>query len=160
MAYTFDGINQRIIVSAGTLTIDLIDLHSRWKDWVSAGNAGYARALDTVGGDIPDIPLYLFLLNGWRITLPAGDYDLTVTGGILVVDGGGRPFIFSGVMVILDQPVIAIGYSSDGSGLTAESIASATIAALQATEIPVNVESVNGQPIKGSGTETDPWNPA
>ena len=47
-----------------------------------------------------------------------------------------------------------------GSGPSAESIAAAVLAALQATEIPVNVESVNGQPIKGSGTETDPWNPA
>lgn len=43
---------------------------------------------------------------------------------------------------------------------TTEQIAAAVLAALQATEIPVNVESVNGQPIKGSGTETDPWNPA
>ena len=43
---------------------------------------------------------------------------------------------------------------------TTGEIAAAVLAALQATEIPVNVESVNGQPIKGSGTETDPWNPA
>ena len=46
-----------------------------------------------------------------------------------------------------------------GSGPSAESIAAAVLAALQATEIPVNVESVNGLPIKGTGTEADPWNP-
>ena len=47
-----------------------------------------------------------------------------------------------------------------GSGPSAESIAAAVLAALQATEIPVNVESVNGLPIKGTGTEANPWNPA
>ena len=46
-----------------------------------------------------------------------------------------------------------------GSGPSAESIAAAVLAALQATEIPVNVESVNGLPIKGTGTEANPWNP-
>ena len=43
---------------------------------------------------------------------------------------------------------------------TTGEIAAAVLAALQATEIPVNVESVNGLPIKGTGTEADPWNPA
>ena len=42
---------------------------------------------------------------------------------------------------------------------TSSEIAAAVLAALQATEIPVNVESVNGLPIKGTGTEADPWNP-
>ena len=42
---------------------------------------------------------------------------------------------------------------------TTGEIAAAVLAALQATEIPVNVESVNGLPIKGTGTEANPWNP-
>lgn len=54
-------------------------------------------------------------------------------------------------------------YSVDGvvpSGPSAESIAAAVLAALQATTIPVNIEAVNSIPIKGAGTPSNPWNPA
>ena len=64
MAYTFSGAAKTITLSSGTVVLDLVDLHSRWKDWVFAGNAGFAQAFRAVGGDIPAIPLYLFLLNG------------------------------------------------------------------------------------------------
>ena len=47
-----------------------------------------------------------------------------------------------------------------GSGPSAESIAAAVLAALQATTIPVNIEAVNSIPIKGAGTPSNPWNPA
>ena len=51
MAYTFDGANKLVVCSSGTTSIDLGDLWSRWKDWLLSGNAGYARAFDTVGGE-------------------------------------------------------------------------------------------------------------
>ena len=56
-----------------------------------------------------------------------------------------------------------VAYSVDGvapSCPSAESIAAAVLAALQATTIPVNIEAVNSIPIKGAGTPSNPWNPA
>ena len=47
---------------------------------------------------------------------------------------------------------------------SAESIAAATaaavLAALNAATIPVDVQRIRGQELKGAGTEADPWNPA
>ena len=43
---------------------------------------------------------------------------------------------------------------------TSGEIASAVLAALQGTTIPVDIQSVNGLPIKGDGSEANPWNPA
>lgn len=65
---TFDGPNKLIILAATSL--DLAGLWSAWKDWLLAGNAGYALALETVGGEPIDptagtlVPLYLFIRNG------------------------------------------------------------------------------------------------
>ena len=44
-----------------------------------------------------------------------------------------------------------------GSGPSAESIAAAVLAALQATTIPVNNTLINGAPVIGDGSEADPW---
>ena len=47
-----------------------------------------------------------------------------------------------------------------GSYPTAESIAAAVLAALQATTIPVNVTQVNHVTLQGSGIPADPMRPA
>ena len=44
-----------------------------------------------------------------------------------------------------------------GSGPSAESIAAAVLAALQATPIPVNNTLINGAPVIGDGSEANPW---
>ena len=177
MAYTFNGVAKTITLSAGTVTLDPVDLHSRWKDWVFAGNAQYAPAFRAVGGDIPAIPLYLFLLNGWRIVPQSANHILTVTNGVLEVDGGGEPFndpVGTYVVRINRQtPGIAIGYSSNGvTGPSASDIAAALLTALNATTIPTDVRKVNGDTIIGHGipptydntgtmtTPGDPWRPA
>lgn len=177
MAYTFNGVAKTITLSAGTVTLDLVDLHSRWKDWVFAGNAQYAPAFRAVGGDIPAIPLYLFLLNGWRIVPQSANHILTVTNGVLEVDGGGEPFndpVGTYVVRINRQtPGIAIGYSSNGvTGPSAADIAAAILALAQLTPIHSDVRKVNGDTIIGhgipptydnTGTMTapgDPWRPA
>lgn len=147
MAYTFNGVAKTITLSSGTVTLDLVDLHSRWKDWVFSGNAQYATAFRAVGGDIPAIPLYLFLLNGWRIVPQSANHILTVMNGVLEVEGGGEPFndpVGSYVVRINRQtPGIAIGYSTTGgaSGPTAESIAAAILAAAQITPIHADVRA-------------------
>lgn len=121
MGYQFDGPNKRVILTTGTTEIVLTDLYSRYKDWVRDGNnAGYENACLTVGGDIPAIPLYLFLSNGWRIIPQPANHTLTVTGGVLEVEGGGDPFVDPPgsykIRINRQAPGIAIGYSSGGSG--------------------------------------------
>ena len=160
MAYTFNGTTKRITLSS--VTLDLVDLHSRWKEWLLLGNAGFEQAFKAVGGDIPAIPLYLFLLNGWRIVPMAADHTLTVTNGVLEVAGGGDPVVDPTgsypIRLNRQTPGIAIGYSTTGTtGPSAESIAAAVLAALQATTIPVDAAKMNGAPIIGDGSEANRW---
>lgn len=121
------------------VTLDLIDLHSRWKDWVLAGNAECMLAFATVGGEITEIPLYLFMLNGWLIVPQSANHTLTVTNGILVGQGGADPFTDPAgaykIRINRQTPGIAIGYSTNGgSGPTAAEIAAAVRSEL-ATEM-------------------------
>lgn len=159
MAYTFNGVAKTITLSSGTLTVDLVDLHSRWKDWAFTDNAGYAQAFRAIGGDIPAIPLYLFILNGWKIVPQAANHTLSVVNGILEVEGGGDPFIDPvgnyKIRINRETPGIAIGYSTTGgtSGPSAENIAAVVLAALNATTIPVDMQKTNGTEIIGDGTE-------
>lgn len=44
-----------------------------------------------------------------------------------------------------------------GSGPSAEAIAAAVLAALNATTIPVDAQKMNGADIIGTGSEADPW---
>jgi hypothetical protein len=119
--------------------------------------------IDTVAGT--KVPIYDFLQNGWRIKPQEANHTLTVTDGILLVQGGGDPFVATNgsyvVRVNYQQPVQAISFStSGGTAPTAGEIADAVVAALQLTAIPVDVAKVNGIDIDGSGTELDPWGPA
>lgn len=118
MSYVFNG-TAKTISLVGITVLDLIDLHSRWKDWVYSGNAGYLSAFKTVGGDIPAIPLYLFLINGWRVVPQSANHTLSVINGIFEVEGGGDPFVDPvGSFIIRinrQTPGIAIGYSSEGN---------------------------------------------
>ena len=93
------------------------------------------------------------LINGYALKF-IGTGPFQISGNLK------GPIIDTGVQVERTTSAAFSTTAVGGSGTSAESIAAAVLAALQATEIPVNVESVNGQPIKGSGTETDPWNPA
>lgn len=138
MSFTFDGSNKRIICSSGTTVIDVVDLYSRWKDWVQAGNAQYPEAFKTTGGDPIDatagtaIPAYAFLANGWRIRPQEANHTLNVVGGVLLVDGGGEPFVSTlGVFQVgirYSQPVQAVTVSTGGGGgSTPEQIADAVL---------------------------------
>lgn len=135
MGYTFDGPNRRIVLTAGTTSVDVRDLYSRWKDWVHAGNAKYLPFFDALGGDPIDpsagtlIPTYLFLKDGARIRPQEANHTLSVVGGILLVEGGGDPFLDTvgnfRVRINYQQPVQAIGYNTGGGGgssLTADQV--------------------------------------
>jgi len=131
VAYTFNGATKRITLPNGMVTLDLVDLHSRWKDWVLAGNAECLLAFSTVGGEITEIPLYLFMQNGWLIVPQSANHTLTVTNGILVGQGGADPFTDPAgsykIRINRQTPGIAIGYSTTGGsgGPTAADIAAA-----------------------------------
>jgi hypothetical protein len=131
VAYTFDGSTKRITLPTGMVTLNLVDLHSRWKEWILAGNAECLLAFSTVGGEITEIPLYLFMQNGWLIVPQSANHTLTVTNGILVGQGGADPFTDPAgsykIRINRQVPGIAIGYSTTGgsSGPTAAEIAAA-----------------------------------
>jgi hypothetical protein len=127
MSITFDGETKRISLGTGTTNLGVHDLYSRWKDWVLlSDNSKYAPAFSVVGGDPIDfgagtyIPLYAFLENGWRIKPQEDNHTLNVKDGVLLVSGGGDPFVNTTgsyiVRVLYQQPVQAIGFSSTGGG--------------------------------------------
>jgi hypothetical protein len=132
VAITFDGPNKRIILGAGTTALDARELWSRWVDWLLTGdNSKFLPAFRQLGGDDIDptagtsVPIYLFLLNGWRVRPQEANHTLNVSGAILLVDGGGDPFVNTTgaftVRVNYQQPVQAITVSTGGGGgLTTE----------------------------------------
>lgn len=138
MSITFDGATKRIILGSGTVTLDVVDLYSRWKDWVLTGdNAKWPQAIAPVGGDPIDsgagtsIPLYAFLQNGWKVRPQEANHTLNVFGGVLLVEGGGDPFVSTSgaytVRINFNQPVQAITVSTGGGsgGPSAAEIAAA-----------------------------------
>jgi hypothetical protein len=137
VGYSFDGTSKVITLTAGTTTMSVRDVWSRWVDWIAlSDNSKYLPAFVTVGGDDIDpgagtkIPIYAFLLNGWRIKPQEADHTLNVTDGILLVDGGGDPFNNTSgdyvVRINYQQPVQAISFSTaGGEAPTAEQVAAA-----------------------------------
>jgi hypothetical protein len=128
MTISFDG-PTKLMTLASQAALDVVDLYSRWKDWVlTADNSKYQPAFVAVGGESISaisgtaIPLYAFLVNGWRIRPQETNHTLDVTGGILLVDGGGDPFVNTlgsfAVRINYQQPVQAITVSTGGGGLT------------------------------------------
>jgi len=122
VAYSFDGPNSLIILSS-TSTLDLRDMWSRYTEWLAiSDNSKYLPALTTVGGDDIDadagtrIPIYLFLQNGWRVRPMESNHTLSVVNGILLVSGGGDPFIDTlgsyRVGIRYSQPVQAISFDT------------------------------------------------
>lgn len=172
MAYTFDGPNRLIVLSPGTVSFSVRDLWSRWVDWHAlSDNSKFPAAMRSVGGDDiiagqTSIPVYTYLSNGWRIRPQEAAHTLAVTDGILLVDGGGNPFVGTlgafNVQISYQQPVQAITVNTAGSsGPSAADIAAAVLAAMNSTPPRVNVKQVNDVPIAGAGIAgVDPWRPA
>jgi hypothetical protein len=115
-----------IIATTGTTQISVADVYSRWKDWVISGNAHFLEAFSPVGGESIDvsqgtsIPLYAFLVNGWRLRPQEASHTLNVVGGVILVSGGGDPFASTLgnwlIKINYQQPVQAIGVSGSSSG--------------------------------------------
>lgn len=152
MAYTFNGTAKTITLTAQS-TMSVRDVYSRWAEWVAlADNAKYLPAFATLGGDTIDatagttVPIYAFLQNGWRIRPQESSHTLAVTDGILLVSGGGDPFLNTlgnfVVRINYQQPVQAITVST-GGGSTAPTAAQVADAVLQrAVEGGLSLEQV------------------
>lgn len=127
MALTFDGPTKRIVLTSGTTSVGVRELWSRWVDWLAiSDNSKYLPAFRSVGGDEINasdgttIPLYAFLLNGWRIRPQEASHTLEVDDGVLLVDGGGDPFVNTAgsfvVRINYRNPVQAITVATGGGG--------------------------------------------
>ena len=97
MAFTFDGATKTIILSSGTTDISIVDLWSRWADWLAiSDNSKYLPALRYVGGDAisatKNLGVTFFIINGWRIRPYEGDHRLTVAGNLYTDPAGFSPF--------------------------------------------------------------------
>jgi hypothetical protein len=135
MAFSFDGTTKVITLTAGTTAVSVRDLWSRWVDWfLTSDNSKYLPAFVNVGGDDIDesagtkIPIYAFLMNGWKVKPQEANHTLTISDGILLVNGGGDPFNNTNgsyvVRINYQQPVQAISFSAEGgTAPTAEEIA-------------------------------------
>ena len=130
MGLTFDGLTKVITLTTGTTSLSVRELWSRWTDWfLTSDNSKYLPAFSQVGGDDIDpvvgttIPIYAFLMNGWKLKPQESNHTLTISDGILLVDGGGDPFNNTTgaytVRINYQQPVQAITVSTGGgSGIT------------------------------------------
>lgn len=129
MALSFDGSTKRITLSAGTVTLAVRELWSRACDWLAEGdNSKWGEPCTQVGGDITEIPIYVFLVAGWKIVPQSADHTLTVNDGVLYSADASDPFVDPAgsykIRINRQTPGIAIGYSSSGStGPTAADIA-------------------------------------
>lgn len=131
MSVTFDGPNKLIIADAGTTYLNVaVDIYSAWKIWAAQDeNIKYEQAMRVVGGDPTvggnRISGYFFLMNGWRIRPQEANHYLVVDG-ILLVDGGGDPFVNTlgtynvRINQITPLQAEAILVETGVSGLTAE----------------------------------------
>lgn len=123
---TFNGATKLIVLSA-TTALDVQDLWSRWVDWVATDdNSKFLPAFRSVGGDTIDsvagtyIPVYTFMLNGWKIRPQESSHTLRVHNGILLTDDSSDPFVNTvGSFVVrinYQQPVQAIAVDMGGGG--------------------------------------------
>jgi hypothetical protein len=137
MAILFDGPNKLITLSLGTTALGIQQLWSEWVRWhATSDNGKYLPAMRLLGGDNIDavasttVPFYVYLQSGWRIKPQEANHTLTVSGGILLVEEGGDPFVDTvggfTVRVLYQQPLEAINIGMNAAAIpTATEIASA-----------------------------------
>ena len=131
--FTVDLPNKLFIAKAGVTEFDVrVELYSEAKlDWIveDASNKHTFPFLNgSIGGQTIDagegtaIPAYIFLQDGWRIRPDEADHTLKVTGGIILVQGGGDPFVDTlgafTVRINYQQPVQGIAFASSAVAQT------------------------------------------
>ena len=141
------------IIESDSSILDLPAFHAALRDFEDdAAGAIWPvthtwKALDLGGGAF----FYQAdLINGYALKF--------VGAGPFQINGNLKgPVVDTGVQV---ERMTSAAFSTTavgGSGPSAESIAAAVLAALQATTIPVNNTLINGAPVIGDGSEANPW---
>jgi hypothetical protein len=155
VSITFDGASKVIGLTSGTVSLSVRDLWSRWVDWVlTTDNSRLLLAMTVLGGDDIDpaagtkVPVYVSLINGWRVRPQAANHTLNVSDGVLLVAGGGDPFLdqtgFT-VRINYQQPVTAISFATGGGAAvfpTASEIAQAVLSAAQSAPVAADVKKI------------------
>lgn len=134
MPIVFDPANKRIVLDSTSVTAS--DIWVQWSAWAASDdNSKYLPALKQVGGDDLGggllIPIYIFLLNGWRVRPMEANHNLQISGN-LFVEGGGVPVVQTlGAFNVSVQYTVAmqaqaiITSGGSGSSVTAEAVADA-----------------------------------
>jgi hypothetical protein len=134
--HTIDFANELIILDSAEYQVQ--EVYSLWKDeLLESTNAQYDFAFSQVGGNSiggsNEIPFYTFLANGWKVRPREANGTTNVVGGVLLVDGGGDPFVNTlgtfTVRINYQQPVqaIAVGGSPIITGDIADITADLTV---------------------------------
>ena len=142
----------RVIESTASIT-DLPAFHAALRDWEDSPDGAIHpvthrwKALDLGGGAF----FYQAdLINGYALRF-SGAGPFQISGNLK------GPIVDTGVQVERTTSAAFSTTAVGGSGPSAESIAAAVLAALQATTIPVNNTLINGAPVIGDGSEANPW---
>lgn len=143
-------------------------LHQKFKPMLILGG-NVTKISDNIGNVLKATARYIQFLNGCLLVPYNGTHALRVITDCFTDDGKAGRDCFDrtplsvGVVVDIDMAVdpVEIRYVSTGgtTAPTATENATATVAQLQATTIPVNIAKVNNLTITGSGTEAYPWGP-
>lgn len=149
---TFNGATRIVTLTEGG-DVNVRDLYSSAVRWLD-NNPGIAVPFDAIGGDVIDptaglyTAVYVRCVNDWRVVAP---YSVNITGGVLMVFGGGEsPFVIEEgtIQIQYKTPVEAIGFSTGGAGatLTKQDVRNAmlmpAIGPVQAGSIDKAVENV------------------
>lgn len=129
--------------AADNLTLDTSNVA-----WLAVQEALHAHSADSVA----------LTLNTWLAIVDAAHAhyadSLTLTADATLTIAQTLHAIYS------DTLVLSLPGATSLTPDDIQSIAAAVLAALQATPIPVDLQTVKGQSLKGDGSEANPWNPA
>lgn len=139
--FEFDGINRIISLDLGVVDFEVIDLYSRWKEWVLDENAKFPNAFSVVGGEPINsdgsqvISPYFFFINGWKLRPQEADHNLTIDGNLLSIDGRQPTIGTLGNHSVNVRTILSVNSTTTtvDTSLTKEQLREAVIEALKAT---------------------------
>lgn len=133
--FVFDGPSRTIELLPGVATFEVVDLYSRWKEWVAlSDNAKFLPAFaNSVGGDAlgggASLGQYFFIQNGWTIKPQESNHTLTVAGNLFPIPETAPTFKITdgnfNVQIVQQVSSLTQQVSTSGSTITANQIADA-----------------------------------
>jgi hypothetical protein len=102
-------------------------------DWyLTSDNGKFLPAMEQVGGQVISItnqsyvPIYVTLVNGWKIRPQEANHNLDVTEGVLISDDNLSPFVTTigafNIQVNYVQPIQAISIATSTTGTDLQDI--------------------------------------